>query len=226
MNLALRICAGIIDLLQFIFFVVLLAFQFITPVGGGVTGAAAGAYLCYNASSGVISGLVAGLKCAVGGTIVGAGLSAFAAPAGIAIDIALSCTFGVLLVLMLWVTGRFSFMAVILGFGSEMLPGLNAFSPGWSILVHRCIQQYNKKQKGAASSPRTLGFLVQAASTVMPELTVLSAARAGSRYMGAPAAPAPEQRQSNSRIPLQTKNFDGIRPANDNVPRPTYVKAA
>lgn len=215
MNLVLRIFAGAIDLLQFIFFITLLAFQFITPVGGGITGGISGAVLCWNLSSGVWEGVANAAACLVGGGLVGAGLSFIAGPIGIAIDIALSCTFGVLLIGMLWASGRFSLMAVILGFGSEMMPGLNAFVPAWSLLVHRSIQEYNKKQGSAPSSSRTLGFLATAASMAVPEVKAIAVARAGARYTSIEPATS-EQTETPSRIPLPTRNFDGIRPTSNN----------
>jgi hypothetical protein len=221
----LRLFAGIIDFLQFIFFIVLLAFQLMTPVGGGVTGAAAGAYLCYNASSGVISGLIEGAKCAIGGTIVGAGLSAFAIPAGIAIDMAISCTFGVLLILALWVTGRLSFMAIAIGFTSEMLPGLNAFIPGWSLLVHRSIQQYKKKQKIGGTSATTSTVSLLDAARMIPFKRGGTAAALARRVPATAPIPSVPGSQQTGRVPLQTRNFDGIRPTNSNRPQ-SYAQAA
>lgn len=197
-----------------------------TPVGGGITGAVTGAVLCYNASSGVFEGITNAITCAAGGGLLGGGLSFIAAPAGIAIDIAISCTFGVLLILMLWVSGRFSFMAVVMGFGSEMLPGLNAFVPGWSLLVHRCIQQYKKEQKESGSGSRaSLHFLVNAAKMVPLAGGGTAAALVRRMPATAPASNSSESQQTSNRVPLQTRNFDGIRPANDNHPQP-YAQAA
>lgn len=191
-----------------------------TPVGGGITGAATGAYICWSLSNGVWEGIANAAACATGGGLLGAGLSAFAAPMGIAIDIAISCTFGILLICMLWVTGRFSFMAVVMGFGSEMLPGLNAFVPGWSLLVHRCIQQYKKKQKEEGLPARaTASFLVGAAKMV--PLGGGGTAAALTRHAPATSftSASRENNQASSRVPLQTRNFDGIRAANDSRPQ-------
>ncbi len=224
MNLALRLFAGVIDLLQFIFFITLLAFQFITPVGGGISGAAAGAYLCYNASSGVLEGIMSAIACAAGGGLAGGFLSAFALPVGIAIDIAISCTFGVLLILALWVTGRFSFIAVAMGFSSEMLPGVNAFVPGWSILVHRCIQDYTLKQSGVGLAKRSILSIIGGAAKIVPGAgTALTLTKTLSTASRGSSAILPQQ--SRGRVPLQTKNFDGIRPANDNRPQ-RYAQVA
>ena len=226
MNLALRLFAGVIDLLQFILLVVLAGFQFITPVGGGITGAATGAYLCYNATSGVISGVLEGLKCAVGGGLVGAGLSAFALPAGIAIDIAISGTFGALLILMLWVSGRFSFTAVVVGFTGEMLPFVNGFVPGWSLLVHRSIHQYKMEQEEGVSTTRSSISVVSTAARLMPFAGGgIGAALIRRTPVVAADSVDPKSKQTTNRAPLQTKSFDGIRPANDNRPQP-YAQAA
>jgi hypothetical protein len=222
MNLALRLFAGAIDLLQFIFFITLLAFQFMTPVGGGITGAAAGAYFCYNASSGVLEGISTAIACAATGGLVGGVLGAIAGPAGIAIDIAISCTFGVLLILFLWASGRFSLMAVVMGFSSELLPGINAFSPGWSMLVHRCIKNYKQTQgKGAATKSATFDFINGALRGEAPSLARF-ATRLARRHdeERSELAGAAQSRVASAfsgtteptdRIPLQTKNFDGIR---------------
>jgi len=224
MNIALRLFAGVIDLLQFIFFITLLAFQFMTPVGGGVAGAVSGAVLCWNLSTGVWESFANAAACAAGGGALGTGLGFIGAPAAIAIDIAISCTFGVLLILLLWVSGRFSLMATLIGFTSEMLPGINGFVPGWSLLVHRCIQQYKKAQKEGTSTSRTSVGILTTAAKLVPALGGGTAA-ALLRKAPAAAPSAKEPSEKSNRIPLQTRNFDGIRPANDNRPQ-SYAQAA
>lgn len=214
MNVALRIFAGVIDLLQLIFFIVLVTFQFITPVGGGIAGGVSGAVLCWNLSTGFWDSVVNAATCLAGGGLVGAGLSFIAGPMGIAIDIAISCTFGFLLILALWATGRFSMMAVVMGFGAEMLPGIDAFVPGWSILVHRCIQHYKQTQaQGGAKRPK-LSWALDAASLIPGVGEALTAARpvVAAASVATRAASAVQQ-NSAPRVPLQTRNFDGIRPA-------------
>ncbi len=227
MNWALRLFAGAIDLLQFIFFIVLLGFQFITPVGGAAVGGVTGAIVCWKYSSGVWEGIVNAAACSAGGGLLGGALSFIAGPIGIAIDIAISCTFGVLLILLLWVTGRFSLMPVVAGFTGEMLPGINGFMPGWSILVHRSIQQYKLKQKGAGLAKRSaLGVLGSVMGAIPGGRTAAALASPGlslaTHSIGTALAKQPS---APGRVPLQTKNFDGIRPANDNHPR-TYAQAA
>ncbi len=206
-----RLLAGIIDLLQFIFFIVLLAFQFITPYGGAAVGGVSGAVLCWNLSSGVWESIANAALCAAGGGVLGGGLSLVAAPAGIVIDIALSCTFGVLLICFLWASGRFSLMAVMIGFTGEMLPGINGFVPAWSLLVHRCIHQYKTAQKQGVSTSRTSFSILGTAAKLVP---ALGGGTAAALVRAAPTI-ASVQAQAKSlpdRIAtLPTKNFDGIR---------------
>lgn len=224
MNLLLRICAGFIDLLQFIFFLVFLAFQVITPYGGAAVGGLTGAYICWNMSSGIVSGIMAGAACAFGGGAVGGAISALAVPIGMVIDVAISATFGTLLLLLLWVTGRFYFMPVALGFAGELLPGVNAFVPGWSLLVHRCIQQHNQEKQGVHTGGvfGVVGTVVSMVPGGRVANMALKPALAGAAAMSGAASESPR----TGRTPLQTKNFDGIRAANDNTPRTTYAKAA
>jgi hypothetical protein len=216
MNWVLRGFAAIIDLLQFLFFILFLGLAAMTPIGGGIVGGTAGATICYNASGNIVSGAVNAVYCAV----VGAGIGTFAAPIGIVIDTALSCTFGVLLIFLLWVSGRFSFMAVMAGFGSEMLPGLNAFMPGWSLLVHRSIQQYKKVHTTA--TPRTFAFLKESYSATMPKIREVANTRAENRYANAPQS----AREIVDHVRTPLKQFaDGIRPAN-NVHTEPYAHTA
>jgi hypothetical protein len=117
-------------------------------------------------------------------------------------------------------------MAVAMGFTSEMLPGLNAFVPGWSLLVHRSIQQYKKKQKGEGSSARTAGSFLLGAAKMVPLGGGGTAAALARRAPAANPVPANlGSAQASSRVPLQTRNFDGIRAANGNRPQ-SYAQAA
>lgn len=225
MNAVLRICAGFIDLLQFVLFVVFLAFQAITPVGGTVAGAAAGAVVCWNMSDGIISGVVNGALCAAGGGAAGGIISALATPIGMVIDVAISSTFGVLLILLMWVTGRFYLMPVALGFAGEMMPGINGFAPFWSILVHRCIHMHNMESRGVGTTARNTMGILEAVSSLAPGGTVAKTAlRPALAMAGNTAAATVGASRDSSRTPL--KNFDGIRAANDSAPRTTYAKTA
>ncbi len=149
--------AIVLDFIQFAVGMAFFALQFATPVGGGVTGAlAAGAY-CWNASTGVISGLIAAGKCAVGGAVVGAGVSAFAIPIGIVVDVALSITIGGALIMMMAMFGLFYPRIIISRMLGELAPFLN-FLPLWSNMVWACIQAKNKEEK-AGTSKNAFGFV-------------------------------------------------------------------
>lgn len=223
MNLLLRLCAGIIDLLQFIFFMVFLAFQVMTPYGGAALGGLTGAGICWNMSSGVFEGAWNAAVCALGGAAAGGIVSAIATPLGMAIDVAISATFGVLLILLLFVTGRFYLMPIAMGFAGEMMPGLNGFAPFWSILVHRCIQQYEQEKSGQKSSMSGSALKL---ATMIPGVGGVAKVAAPVISVAAHAAQAANSPQTNTRTPFTSKNFDGIRPANDNTPRTIYAKAA
>lgn len=223
MNVTLRIFAGFIDLLQFVFFVVFLAFQVMTPYGGAAIGGVTGAYVCWSMSDGIVNGIVNGAACALGIGAVGGIVSAIATPVGMAIDVAISATFGTLLLLSMWVTGRFYLMPVALGFSGELLPGINAFVPGWSLLVHRCIQQHAMQEQGVGRAGRALSLLGSMGS-VVPGTAVATKALKPALAAATMAAQALPSRDTQGRTPL--KNFEGIRPANDNAPRTSYAKAA
>lgn len=227
MKYALLIPAIILDILQFLLFWVFWAIEALTPVGGGVTGAAAGAYLCYNASTGVVSGVLSGLKCAVGGALVGAGVATVAGPLGMVLDTALSLTIGGAILVFMALEGMFYFDIIIPSFMGEALPLLN-FLPFWTIMVWRCI---SRKRSGGASSQGMGKGLVSGLATAAvgiigggaaAQLGVGAVASMARRAMPA-IAPAPAQQPAH--VVLQTKNFDGIRAANDNAPKP-YAQAA
>lgn len=221
--MTLRIFAGFIDLLQFVFFVVFLAFQVMTPYGGAAIGGVAGAYVCWSMSDGIVNGIVNGAACALGIGAVGGIVSAIATPVGMAIDVAISATFGTLLLLCMWVTGRFYLMPVALGFSGELLPGINAFVPGWSLLVHRCIQQHKLQEQGVGRVGRTISLLGSMGS-VVPGAAVATKALKPALAVAGMAQRAIAPRDSLTRTPL--KNFDGIKASNDNALRNTYAKAA
>ena len=142
---------------------IFIALQFSTPVGGGVAGAAAGAAYCYNASTGVISGLVAGAKCAVGGALVGAGVSAFATPIGAtpigaAIDVALSLSIGSAIIVLLAFHGMFYPKIIINRFLGEAMPFFS-FLPIWTNMVWKCIQEKQKDKISAGTVSQAWSFV-------------------------------------------------------------------
>ncbi|HEV7449074.1 MAG TPA: hypothetical protein VGP13_00855 [Candidatus Paceibacterota bacterium] len=228
MNIALRLFAGFIDLLQFLFFVVFLAFQVLTPAGGAATAGAAGAILCWNLSSGAWQSAVNAASCLVGGGVLGFGMGALGGPIGIAVDTAISCTFGLLLIICLALSGRLRFMPLLFSFTGEMTPVVNAFVPAWSILVHRCIKAHDQKLGTKATARSVLSFITGGSSAAfgIPAMAGLAA------QIVAPRGKAFEDAKKKGaetplRVPLISKSFDGIRkPANDNVQQKPYAQAA
>lgn len=168
MKYLLLLPAAFLDFLQFMFFLAFLALQAITPAGGGVGGAAAGAAFCYNASTGVISGLIEGAKCAVGAGLIGAGASAFAVPLGMAVNATLSLAFGGALLLLLAFSGMFYLDLVIAGFFGEAVPFINFF-PIWTGITWACIRRKSKEEKKGVSRggmiKTALGFIRAAPGT-------------------------------------------------------------
>ena len=146
MKWVLRAFGAFIDGLQFMFMIAFVALQFSTPVGGGIAGAAAGAYFCWNASTGVVSGLIEAGKCAAGYGLVAAGASAFAIPMGAVFDFAISVTFGGGLIVLLALNGMFYPKIILASFGVEMLPFFNIL-PGWTGLAWAATAQKEKEEK-------------------------------------------------------------------------------
>lgn len=183
MKYLLLLPAFLLDLLQFAFMIVFAVLQFMTPVGGGVTGAAIAATYCYNASTGIISGIWNGIACAAGGGLAGAGLSAFAIPIGAAVDVALSITIGGGIIALLAFEGMFYPQIIIKGFLGEVTPFMN-FLPFWSWMVWRCMREKNKEDGMRAGTAK------QAFSFVKENVPV-----------------------SQKRAPLMPNRFNDIRPA-------------
>jgi len=143
-----------IDGLQAMLMLTFTVMQFITPVGGGALGGITAAAYCYNATTGFFSALLAGAKCAVGGTVVGAGVSAFAVPLGMGVDVAISITFGGVLVMALAWMGMFYPGTVLGTFLGESIPFLDVL-PGWTLMTWRCISKKNAEEKAAAAKKET-----------------------------------------------------------------------
>lgn len=226
MNISLRIFAGLIDFLQFMFFIVFFALQAITPVGGGVAGGAAAAYFCWNASTGVLSGLIAAGKCAVGGVVVGGVLSAFAGPIGMVIDFTLSVALGGALLLGLAYAGMFYFDIVLVGSLGELLPIFN-FLPFWSNMVHRSIKRKNQLEGSGGGVLSTVMQLAPGAAAgggvgaLASRLANVTAQRYAPQGGGNAQQTNPERRANAPQLPQF--NAD-IRPrASNNTP---YAKTA
>ena len=149
--------AVLLDGLQILLGLGFAAMQFITPVGGGVGGALAGAGYCWSTSTGFFIGLLEGAKCALYGGALGGVLSTFAIPIGAAVDVALSLTIGGGIILLLAFDGAFYPSTVIKGFLAEAAPFLNIL-PVWTGMVWRCIQR-KKQDEVAASVPVSKSFV-------------------------------------------------------------------
>ena len=183
MKYMLLLPAFILDLLQFAFMIMFAVLQFVTPVGGGIGGAAAGAALCYQNAPGIWAALWAAGQCGVAGALAGAGLSAFAIPIGAAVDVALSITIGGGIIALLAFEGMFYPQIIIKGFLGEVTPFMN-FLPFWSWMVWKCMRE-KKKEDGMRA-----GTVKQALSFVKENL--------------------PAQQK---RAPLMPSRFNDIRPA-------------
>lgn len=142
--------AIILDFLQITFAIAFTALQFLTPVGGGVAGAASAASVCYGFSGTVIEGVTNAIKCAAAGGFFGTALSAFAIPLGAAIDTTLSITLGGAVLFLLAWDGAFYWERVMGGSIVEVLPFFN-FVPAWTYLAWRCIQAKKQDERRAAS---------------------------------------------------------------------------
>ncbi|MSR70615.1 hypothetical protein EXS62_01085 [Candidatus Kaiserbacteria bacterium] len=143
--------AAILDIVQFLAFVVFLALQLMTPVGGGVTGAAAAAWYCWNGTSGFISGVTSALGCAAAGGVVGAGASAFAVPLGMVVDFALSATVGGIIIIGLAYNRMFFPGIVLPRFLWEVMPFFNIF-PVWTNMVWKSIKEKKKQDAEEAAA--------------------------------------------------------------------------
>lgn len=150
-------CAAILDAFQFLLMWVFWGLQAITPVGGGAAGATAGAYYCYNASTGVITGALEGLKCAAAGAVLGAGVSAFAIPLGMILDTVLSLTVGGAILMMLAFEGAFYLDAVLPSFMAETIP-LFGFLPFWTFLVWRCLSRRSAQERPSRKGSLSTAF--------------------------------------------------------------------
>ncbi len=133
--------------------------QFITPVGGGITGAFAAGWYCFKASTGIIAGISNGIACGTAGGIVGAGVSAFAVPIGVGVDIAISITLGGILVMALAWMGMFYPGTVLGAFLGESIPFLDVL-PGWTLMVWRCLSKKKAEEKAAKTkeAPTAVSF--------------------------------------------------------------------
>ena len=211
--------------------------QLITPAGGAVGGAAAGAYLCWDTTPGVIAGIITSAKCAVAGAGIGAVASAFGVPIGeglsFIVDICLSLTLGSGLIMALIMCGMFYPKYVWSGSIVEYLPFFDMI-PGWTMMVILSIMEKSKEKGGVLGTAAGVALAVQSPSfkNITSSLSgVKNATIAMQSNSRLAANDDRETLQKNAQPALQTKNFDGItkapapRAANDNL-RPYVQKAA
>jgi len=140
--------ALLIDFIQGMFMLAFAVMQFITPVGGGFTGALAAGWYCWKTSTGIIAGISSAASCFAAGGVVGAGVSAFAIPLGMGIDVVISITLGGALILALGWMGMFYPGPIISAFIGESLPLIDII-PGWTLLVWRCLSNKKAEEKAA-----------------------------------------------------------------------------
>ncbi len=149
---------GLQAVLSFAFFTLGMALTAATPLGA----AAAGCGGAYAASSNAASGAI---NCAEG-AVAGAGLSFVGAPLGMvmgmASDVCVSLTFGLMLLLTLSLCGLFYPSKLFGGGLFEILPGLSVL-PGWTLMTVLCILQ--KRKEAGALAGSTAGALTQTLSS-------------------------------------------------------------
>ncbi len=138
--------ALIIDFIQAMMMFAFAAMQFITPIGGGISGAFAAGWYCWSTSTGILSGISSAASCFVAGGVVGAGVSAFAIPIGMAVDVTISITLGGALVIALAYMGMFYPGTVLSVFIGESIPLLDIL-PGWTLMTWRCLHKKSLEEK-------------------------------------------------------------------------------
>lgn len=134
---------GLQALMSFAFLAMGSAMTAATPIGGAIIGCTIGAATA--------TGVVATATNCVKGALIGAVASPAGAPLGIAIgmgvNICISLTFGVMLVLALAYCGMFYPGKLAGGMFFEIIPGLDAI-PGWTTMTITCVLQ-KMKEDGA-----------------------------------------------------------------------------
>ncbi len=190
--------------------------QAITPVGGAVAGAAAGAYACFNTSGSVIQGIVDAAKCGVAGGILGAAASALGMPLGTGLgfvfDIIISLTLGSALIMFLAFNGMFYPKYIWSAGIFEMMPGFDVL-PGWTLMVILClIQKRGEEGKGSGLiTAATKLVSVAGAASLSNPLTTMRAANMTRNTINAPrtetrTANDNQQNPTEGRIPLNLKS--------------------
>jgi len=160
-----------IDALQVVMAWVFLGFgsalQAITPVGGFIAGAAAGAAACWSSSGTVIQGIVNAAACTAPGAVFGAAISASGAPLGIgigmAVDMCIGITMGSGLILALIMCGMFHPKYIWGGSIIKIIPGINVI-PGWTGTVILSIIETNKQKGGLLGAAAGVALAIESPS--------------------------------------------------------------
>lgn len=230
--------ALLVDGLQFVLgwmaFVIGLGLQALTPIGGGVAGAGAGAYFCWDSTLGVWTAALASAKCAVAGGALGAASSAFGVPFGTALgfglEIVVSITMGGALILALVFNGMYYKTRIFGNVLIEMMPGVSII-PAWTFMVILCILRERAEEgklEGKASS--NLAKMVApgtALGTAVGGLKMAQQQKVNAMQReGVLTEGTYKQQRVNTRVQLNTdlRNVDGIKPAAINpLPTKSYV---
>lgn len=132
------------------FFILGLTLQGITPVGGGITGATTGAYLCWSMSGSVLEGVADAAACGIAGGIGGGALSAFGLPTGAALgavsSVFITLVFGTGFIFLLFLGGMFYPSIVFTTLIGEAIPGIGIL-PFWTVLAVRSAIQKSKEEE-------------------------------------------------------------------------------
>jgi hypothetical protein len=145
---------------------------------------------------------------------------------GFAINICISLTLGSMLITFLWIYGM-RYPGLVMGvFIGEAIPGFNDL-PGWTLLaVRSVIRKAAEEKKGVASLAAGVASAIlsptSAATGLGKVAQGISTIKTANREMREPASTVERPQQ---RSPAALKSFDGIRPANDNLPH-SYAQAA
>ncbi len=231
--------AVLIDALQAVLgwmaFAVGLGLQAITPAGGAVGGAAAGAYVCWNSTGGTVSALIAAGKCALAGGAAGALASTFGIPLGTALgfvlEIIVSLTFGAGLIFLLIINGMYYSTRTPIGLIAELIPGLDIL-PGWTVMTILCVLK--KRSEQGEKDILTTGVRLASAAAAVSFANPILAARSVQSIRNTRNTMRSDMRPSNGtqqREPLNLKSprmadvipRQPLRAANDNQP---YVQKA
>lgn len=234
--------AVFIDALQlalgWVAFAVGVGLQALTPYGGGIAGAAGGAYVCYNTAGGVIQGIADAAKCGFAGAVFGAAISAFGVPFGTMLgfmfDVCISLTLGSGLIFLLFVNGMFYPKYAWSGGIFELMPGFDVL-PAWTLMVVLSLIKKRGEEStgGIVTTAAKITSAIGSSSLTNP----VSAVRSANSIKNAVGAARPAQTYSTNeraegqrtQLNLKSPRMNDVTPrqplraANDNQP---YVQKA